>query len=400
MWGIPFNLYAPYFSIYMLALGVKDTQIGLIATIGLIFQIGAAMMSGIITDKLGRKRTTFLFDFLAWTVPTAIWAVSQNFWFFVAAAIVNSTWRVTSNSWTCLMVEDTDPKLLMDIYSWVYISGLLSAFFAPIAGLLVNTYTLVPTMRGLLGFACVMMTAKFIVLNLYADETEQGKVRMHETKHQRLGELLAEYRDVIKSLRKSTRTLYTLGIMVIMGATQLITGTFWSILVTKRLGIPEGELSYFVFARSATMLIFFFVAMPFIREMHFRNPMLVGIGGYIIAQTVLILAPEKSYGLLLVSVLIEACSYATLGTQVDRMTITTVDPVERARIMAALYVVMILFTSPFGWISGALSSINRILPFVLNLVLFGIGAVLTVLASREHAKTPTPGNEAALQVEG
>jgi hypothetical protein len=30
LWGIPFNLYAPYVSVYMLALGLTDGQIGLI----------------------------------------------------------------------------------------------------------------------------------------------------------------------------------------------------------------------------------------------------------------------------------------------------------------------------------------------------------------------------------
>ncbi len=33
LWGIPFNLYAPYISIYMVALGVSDTRIGLIVSI-------------------------------------------------------------------------------------------------------------------------------------------------------------------------------------------------------------------------------------------------------------------------------------------------------------------------------------------------------------------------------
>ena len=35
LWGIPYNLYAPYVSVYMLTLGLKDVQIGLIASIGL-----------------------------------------------------------------------------------------------------------------------------------------------------------------------------------------------------------------------------------------------------------------------------------------------------------------------------------------------------------------------------
>lgn len=36
MWGIPFNLYIPYTSVYMLALGISDVQIGIIASLSLL----------------------------------------------------------------------------------------------------------------------------------------------------------------------------------------------------------------------------------------------------------------------------------------------------------------------------------------------------------------------------
>lgn len=390
MWGIPYNLYAPYVSVYMLSFGLKDSQIGLITTIGLVFSIFSAMMSGIITDKLGRKRATLIFDILAWSFPTLIWAIAQNFTYFVVAAVINSLWRLTSNSWTCLMVEDTDPDQLVDIYSWVYISGLLSAFFAPLAGFLVQSFSLVPTMRGLYFFAFIMMTAKFLILNYFVKETKQGLVRMEETRHQSFLVLLKEYRDVIGQILKSPKTLYTMGIMIILGTSQQINGTFWSIIVTTKLNFPAEHLSIYAFSRSVIMLLFFFAAMPIIREMHFRNPMLVGFGGFAISQLILITIPEKSYFLLLISTFIEACCLATLGTQVDRMIVVTVNAQERARIMAFLYVAVILFTSPFGWIAGVLSEINRNLPFILNLGLFATGALLVYLAAQHKTDSPEP----------
>jgi hypothetical protein len=40
---------------------------------------------------------------------------------------------------------------------------------------------------------------------------------------------------------------------------------------------------------------------------------------------------------------------------------------------------LIMFvTSPFGWIGGLLSGISRSLPFVLNIVLLGIGIAVTL----------------------
>jgi len=386
MWGIPYNLYAPYISVYMLALGLKDSQIGLLISIGLIVQLGSGLLSGPITDKLGRRLTPCIFDFIAWTIPTLIWAIAQDFRYFLAAALFNGVWRVTHTSWSCLLVEDAVPDELMDIYSWVYISGLLAGFFAPIAGLLVDHYSMVPTVRALYIFACLMMTAKFVILYVFSTETKQGEVRMKETRGQHLFSLVTGYGSVIRQVLRTPRTLYTLGILLSFGIATTIYNTFWGILVTQKLHIPDSSLSLYSTARALIMLVFFFLAMPRIREMKFRNPMLVGFGALVMAQMIIISAPEQAYALLLVSPFLEACAYATVSTQIDRMVVLTVDAQERARISALLYVVVIAFTTPFGWSAGGLSEINRILPFMLNIGLYLLSGLLTFIAARNTGK--------------
>jgi MFS family permease len=382
LWGIPNSLYAPYVSVYMLALGLKDVQIGLLVSIGLAFQIVGALLGGAITDKLGRRKTTFFFDLISWSVPTLIWAIAQDFRYFVVAAVFNGIWRVTQTSWSCLMVEEAEPRLLMDMYSWIYIAGQLSAFFAPIAGLLIATFSLVPTMRGLYVFAFLMMTAKFIILYVYSTETQQGVKRMAETHNASLFSLVGGYGNVLKELFHTPQTLFTLGIMLCMNTATTVNNTFWSIIVTQRLHIPNEHLALFTFARSAIMLGFFFVLMPRIREMKFRNPMMVGFACLAVSQLILIIAPTQSYLLVLISTLIEACSYATVSTQIDRMTVVTVAPEERARIMSLLALSVLIITTPFGWIAGRLSEINRILPFILDILFYTMGIVLVFLAAR------------------
>lgn len=389
LWGIPYNLYAPYISVYMLAFGLSDVQIGLITTIGLVGQAFFALLSGAITDKLGRKRTTLIFDFLSWSIPTLIWAIAQNFTYFVVAAAVNSVWRITHNSWSCVLVEDTDPDLLVDIYTWIYISGQLAVFFAPLAGVLINRFSLIPTMRGLYLLACLLMTIKFLVMNAMVNETRQGEVRMAETRGQSLFSLLREYRGVFRQILTAPQTLYTLGIMLVTSIATMVNGTFWAILVTEKLRIPAEHLALYPFARSVIMLAFFFLVIPRIRDLHFRNPMLLGFGGFIAAQALLINIPEKGYVLLLVSVLLETCSYAALGTQLDRMLVVTVEAKERSRILAILLLIQVGATSPFGWIAGQLSAHNRNFPFILNIILFGIGVLLVYRAARLTRRKPT-----------
>ncbi len=383
LFGIPYNLFLPYVSLYMHDLGLSDVQIGLVASIGMALQILTTLVSGVLTDKLGRRVATFIFDGVSWTIPCIIWAVAKDFNYFVIAAFFNAFWRIPMTSWSCLLVENTEPEKLVDVYSWIYIAGLLSAFFAPIAGLLINRYTLVPTMRWLYVFASIMITIKAITMNALVQETGVGKQRMNETRGQSLLSMLGGYREVLPRLLRNPRTLYTLGLLLVVGVVQMINGSFWSIYVTQKLHIPDGDIALYPFARSIVMLLFYFLVIPLIREMNFKRPLMIGFVGFILSELVLISIPERSYWLLLVSVLLEATSYAAISVQIDRLVAVTVEADERARIVAILYMIVICFTSPFGWIAGTLSELNRALPFALNIAMMVVGGLLVFLASRQ-----------------
>jgi MFS family permease len=389
LWGIPFNLYSPYVSVYMIALGLTDKQIGLIVSISWGFQIFLALLSGVVTDKLGRRLTTMIFDILSWSVPALISAIAQNFWYFLAAGIINSVWRITHNSWTCLLVEDADQSQLVDIYTWIYIANQIVGFIAPLAGILISIFSLIPTVRGLYFFAAFMFTVKAIVTYQMTEETAQGKIRLHETRNQGVLVILREYKEVINGLLHSPRTLITAAIMLVISISSLINANFWGILVTAKLHIPAQNLAIFPFVKSAMMLLFFFLIMPRLNKMHYQLPMVFGFLGFVTSQLLLILAPVHGYFFLVISVFVEACSFAAVSPLVDQMVVLTIDPKERARIQSIIYVGIILLTSPFGWIAGSLSEVNKNLPFILNISLFVTGAVLAYIAgkaSQDRAK--------------
>jgi len=366
----------------MVVLGLSDKQIGLIVSISWGFQIFLALLSGVVTDKLGRRRTTLIFDLLAWSVPALISAVAQNFWYFLAAGIINSIWRIPLNSWTCLMVEDADQDQLVDIYTWVYIANQLVGFVAPLTGILIGVYSLVPTMRGLYIFAAIMFTVKAIATYQMTQETAQGKIRLHETRHQSVFSILSEYKVVLRDLLRSPQTLHTAGLMLVISISSMVSGNFWAIIVTEKLHIPAQNLAIFPFVKSAIMLLFFFLVMPRLNKTHYQLPLTIGFIGFVISQILLVTAPVQGYFLLLISVFLEACSFAAVSPLIDQMVVLTIDPKERARIQSILYVGIILLTSPFGWIAGTLSEINKSLPFILNITLFAIGAILAYLAGK------------------
>jgi MFS family permease len=386
MFGIPYNLFAPFFSIYMLAFGVTDQQIGGLASLGLVVQIFSAMLSGAIVDKFGRRLTLFINDMLCWSVPCLIWAFARDLRFFVAAAIMNGLWRISHTAWTCLMVEDAEERHLVHIWTWIMIFAVCSAFFAPLGGWFVGHFGLVPAVRGLYMFGFIVLTAKFVVLYLYSHETARGVQRMDETRHRSLISLLREYRSVFNQILHSKPILAALSLMVITNIFTTVSGSFWGVLFTTKLGFSDAEISTYVALRSIIMTICFFLLGPRLTNLRrFRLPLWIGFGAFFISQLLLVVMPPHMIALLVLSVMLEAVASALVSPMTESLLALSMESDERARVSAMVYVALIVLISPFGWIAGQLSAIDRALPFALNMVLFAIGIMLVWLIGRHDS---------------
>jgi MFS family permease len=377
LFGIPYNLYAPFLSVYMLALGVTDQWIGTIASLGLVFQIISAILSGAITDKFGRRATLFVTDLITWSVPCLIWAFAQNTTYFIVAAMINGLFRIAHTAWTCLLVEDAEERHVVHMWTWIMIFAVCSAFFSPLGGLIVQKVGLVPAMRGLLVFGSLTITAKAAILYIFSKETVRGVQRMKETRSSSIISLLGDYRSVIKQVFQSKAILGALALMVITNIFFTVNGSFWGVLFTSKLGFDNSQISLFVMLKSIVTTIGFFVIGPRLTNiLHFRLPMWVGFAGYFASQALLVFMPAQSIPLLVLSIILEGAAASLVSPMTESLLAVAMETKERARISAVVYATLILFTSPFGWIAGQLSAINRSLPFVMNMGLFVIGALL------------------------
>ena len=69
MWGLSMNLCLPYATVYMLTFGMSDTQVGIVSSVYMFSQMIFAFLAGPIVDKLGRRKSTAIFDLLTWSLP-------------------------------------------------------------------------------------------------------------------------------------------------------------------------------------------------------------------------------------------------------------------------------------------------------------------------------------------
>ena len=149
--------------------------------------------------------------------------------------------------------------------------------------------------------------------------------------------------------------------------------------------MPEAQLAYYTFARSVTMLLFFFLVTPKLRTGDNKTPLILGLIGLIISQLLLITIPPGNSWLLLLVTIIEGGSLPTITTLLGKMLVVNVDAEERARSMSLLNVAVLFITSPFSWIAGQLSSLDRRWPFMLTLVILS-AAVLLVFRFNQTTK--------------
>ncbi len=379
MWGLSMNLCLPYASVFMLALGLTDTEVGIVTSIYLFSQMIFAFLSGAINDKMGRRKSTAVFDFIGWCIPSLIWASSQGFWFFVVAALLNGSMRVTTVAWGCLLIEDAPKDKTTKIHSLITIAANMSALFAPISSILVSKLTLVPAIRILYINAFVVMAAKIIILYRISTETKIGKIKMEETKDKSLKDILSGYKGVVKKMTSSRGIKFALVISIFVEIVFMVGTTFWQIIASRRIGVPNELLPIFPMLKSVLAIIMFFTIISNMKQSNLKVPLYGAFLSYIISCIILVSIPQANavgYIMLFVSIIFETLGHSVLMTLRESLVAINADPVDRSTIMGLLQTVVMFISIPFGYIAGRLSDISRTLPFILSIVilLLGMGA--------------------------
>ncbi len=386
LWGIPYNLYLPFASMYMVCLGVSAFQIGVTQTVFFLSQVVFAVLSGVLTDKLGRRWCTLIFDTLSWSVPALLWACAQSYHWFLVAAVFNGIWRVTENSWYLLFIEDSAEERYVRLFSVCHIAGLIAGFVSPLAYGFVQKYGVVPTMRVLYLITFVMMTAKFVILHLCTKETRIGRRRMEESRHESLLSYLWNSRFILRDMLKDKRIMLTVALVASYMTMKGVQDSFWPLLVTERLGIAEENLSIFATIKNLLMLVSYFVIVPHVNADKFKHPALLSLGLMVLQQGMTILLKPGAYVYVALGAAMEAMALSILTPLTSALQTIAIPPEERARMQGFFFTLCLMVTSPFGMIAGALSDINRVWPMVLNIALLLVCAVFVLLLDGYNRK--------------
>lgn len=383
MWGVPFNLVAPLVAVYMAALQLNPLQIGTVATLSLASQTFFASIAGVLTDKLGRRLCTALFDIIAWVIPCIIWAAAQSYLYFAIAAVLHGAWRVTDNSWGLLLTEDAEPDMLIHLYTISSIAGLVAGFVAPLTGLFVERFTVINTMRVLYLFFALNMAIKCWLLYRISHETAVGVRRREETRDKHILSSLYDSRMVLLRMLKSRRIMLTVGLATCFILIKSVNDNFWPLLIVDKLGVAEKNLTNFSALRTLMMLVLYFVVVPKLDARAFKKPLALSMGLVMVVGMVLYGMQQSVMGIIWICVALEGIALSMLTPLIPTLTMQAMDREERARMLSLATTMSLLVSAPFGTVAGYLSELDRGLPMLLNVALAGLSIFLALRLERE-----------------
>ncbi len=381
LWGIPFVLFNFYLSLYMKELGVTDQQLGYLISIGYVAGVFLSLISGALTDKLGRKRTTLIFDFISWPVTVVIYLISNSFILFAFATLVNSFGRIVGVSWNLMVVEDADNEQRVSAFNLLNIINIATGIIIPLAGLLVSAYGVVISERIFLIYAAISMTIMIILRNRMYKETAVGQHILDEKKKNpvkiSLGSILpfksaAVFRGNPKAIVGAS--VYILFFIYIPLGT--FNSLFFAPFMTEVLGLDKSSISLLGGVYSGVMLLVFVFVIPLVSKRNNTRNMQLGLVIQVISLLTLIVIPTGNMTATVLCIGVYAAGFGIFRPFVDSMFAEISEGRERAGIYSLIGTITCIATALIGFVSGSIYKYEPRLIYVMSIVILGISFIL------------------------
>ncbi|MBN2616755.1 MAG: MFS transporter [Spirochaetales bacterium] len=353
-WAIPFNLFTVYAVLYMMDLGLTEREIGLIQTVLIITQIVSSIFSGKLTDYLGSKKTTIIFDSISWAGACIVWAFSSSFLGFAIAAFLNGINKIVFVSFTHLISYNTKPSERLSNYTGMHIMVILGGFFAPLGGYIVNKLGLIPGMRGIYLFSGITMLTMFLIRNAMFKEPESHPEREHFS-------IVKGVKDSLKyffSTSKLKRVFTLQAIAQFYGAFKPI---FYFAFLRDSAGLTSFQLSIVPVVMSIITFLIMVLYVP--KVIDEPKALTLGFFAGAISLCLLTLSATSSIIFILPAIALDALSTAIINPVISSFWITNLDEKRSTTQLGTGFFLFSLISVPAGILAAELYNKMPVLPF-------------------------------------
>lgn len=388
--AIAFRWYGTYISLYMLALGVTEVQIGLLQSVLIFTKLVSTLLGGSVADRFGRKRVLVVFDILCWGIPMLLYGIAQNPWYFLIGRFINGFVYIVMPSFECLFVEDVPVENRPAVYGVLQFLTAAASLLAPVAGWLVARRGIVPAGRVIMLTTMTTSVAMAIVRQFTLRETTIGQQRMAATVGMAPLTMLRDYIEAIRGAVRNDRVRIYLVIRNLVTFNSVMWMTFSIIYMTdvRGIGLAESTVAIFPFISAWVTMGIILLAAHRLRGQRIFGNLVLGQVLSVAATLLFVLSPPKNlWGPVLVAIG-NAISGALFQSSNRSYWASLVGDQERASVFSASAALTSLFTLLAGPIAGSLYAASARSPFLLGLVLQGIALALTLkLRPSTHAST-------------
>ncbi|MDX2005323.1 MAG: MFS transporter [Meiothermus sp.] len=372
LFGVVVIYYAP---LYMTGVGLSSAQVGIIGSMGLAFAFVFQTFAATITNRMGRKRTTLLWDLVAWTMPMLVWAFSQNFLTFALAALLNASGKIVNVSWNLLVIEDVKPADRARVFGILNLLGAAAGLMTPVVGLLIEQYGVVPVLRVFYFLGAISMTTMFFLRNSITDETHNGAAAMRE--HQGI--------HPFESLRKNLEQLRVLGstkaLPWLVGFYALTffleqMNLFQVLFFSQTLGFGALAVSLVPVAMAAVTLLLHRLVLPRLAGLSAERALVISCAVALAGAVLIALIPKGNLFALLLAVCVASGATFLIKTYRETVLFHHLPTHGTADLFSAVQALTMLVSIPAAALAGAIFAVQPVALFaliaVLNLVLLAL----------------------------
>lgn len=388
LWALTGTVVLYYATLYMKTIGLSNLSIGAILSANLYAAFLFQIIAGAVTDRLGRRRTSLVFDLLGWALPMVLWAIADNFWIFLVAALFNACGSIVNTSFSLLATEDTPETEQPRVFAAIKLVAMGAGLLTPIAGALMDEYGVLSALRVIYGVGAVMMTVLFVWRHYLTHETAAGKAAM-----QRGGDT-GIVRHVVTNLQlfwrlSRQRAMWPLIGLYIATALAVTINVFQVVYLAEVLAIGAGTISWIPALTAAVALLCFLVLLPRLRArsvvITIRTALALSAAGWLL----FLLTPKQGVVLLLVSTTLTAAGVFLTESYRDTLVVSSLGDEDRAAMFAALQSVTAMMAIPSGYIAALLYDLRPQALFAVVFMLYTVGAIFAWMLRPASASAPT-----------
>jgi MFS family permease len=382
VFGVVILYYAP---LYMTSVGLSSVQVGWIGSIMLAFSFVFQTLAAPITNRMGRKRTSLIWDLISWTVPMLIWTFSQSFAAFAIAAILNSSVRIVSVSWSLLVIEDVEPSDRSKVFAILNLIGAACGLMTPVVGLLIGQYGVESTLRVYYFLGAISMTSMFFLRNALTDETQNGLAAMLEHKGLRPWESLLKNLQSLNALKNTKGLLWLIAFYVLTFFIEQM-NLFQILYFSQTLHFGALAVSLVPVSVAAITAIMYGFVLRRLSSFPVERTLVFTCALGLLGAMLMVLIPAENLMILLLVISVLAGANFLTKTYRDTVLFTHLPSSGTADLFSAVQVLTMLFSIPASAIAGAIFSVQPIMLFVLiailNLILLALAYMISKLQTK------------------